>query len=89
MIKTTRPLKSPFWNIKVQIHFLPEKTKTEVNQLTRAHEAIWPLAQEDTIETSGDLTPQDTEISQPEDSTWVQQCIFKIEKKKKPKPRNG
>lgn len=43
----------PFWDAKVQIHSLHEKTKTEVNQLTQVHEAIWPLAQEDTVETSG------------------------------------
>lgn len=56
MVKIIRPLKSPFWNAKVQIHFLHEKTKTEVNQLTQVHEAIWPLAQEETVKTSGDLT---------------------------------
>lgn len=57
-----RPHKSPFWNVSVQIHSLHEKTKTEVNQLTQVHEAIWPLAQEDTVETSGDLSPQDQVI---------------------------
>lgn len=55
--KISKPLKSLFWNAKVQIHSLHEKTKTEVNQLTQVHEAIWPLAQEDTVETSGDLSP--------------------------------
>lgn len=60
--KITRRLKSPFWNAKVQIHSLHAKTKTEVNQLAQVHEAIWPLAQEDTVETSGDLFPQDQVI---------------------------
>lgn len=34
MVKITRPLKSLFWNAKVQLHSLHEKTKTEVNQLS-------------------------------------------------------
>lgn len=62
MVKISRPLKSLFWNASVQIHSLHEKTKTEVNQLAQVHEAIWPLAQEDTVETSGDLSPQDRVI---------------------------
>lgn len=53
MVKiTSYLLKSPFWNAKVQIHSLHEKTKTEVNQLVLVHEAIWPLAQEEPVETS-------------------------------------
>lgn len=63
MVRITEPLKSHFWNVKVQIHPLHEKTKTEVNQLAQVHEAIWPLAQEETVEISWDLSrdlsPQD------------------------------
>lgn len=51
-VKITRLLKSSFWNAKVQIRSLHEKTKTEVNQLVLVHEAIWPLAQEEPVETS-------------------------------------
>lgn len=50
--KIIRLLKSPFRNAKVQIHSLHEKTKTEVNQLVLVREAIWPLAQEEPVETS-------------------------------------
>ena len=49
MVEITRSLRRLFWNAKVQIHSLREKTKTEVNQLAQVREAIWPLAQEDTL----------------------------------------
>lgn len=70
MVKIIRLLKSPFWNAKVQIHSLHEKTKTEVNQLVLVHEAIWPLAQENLsrpLETSLHKI-QVTEISEMEET---------------------
>jgi hypothetical protein len=74
----------PFWNAKVQIHFLHEKTKTEVNQLTQVHEAIWPLAQEDTVETSGTSLPRNNYRAR--GNSGIQPRIFKI--KNPTKPRN-
>lgn len=86
-VKISKPVESLFWNAKVQIHSLQEKTKTEVNQLTQVHEAIWPLAQEDTVETSRDLPPK-TE-SQNFRYGWnsgIKLCISNI---KNPRPRNA
>lgn len=79
-VKITRPLKSLFWNAKVHIHPLHEKTKTEVNQLAQVHEAIWPLAQEDTVETSGDLSTRPSDRISDADGTHGSNCAFLIKK---------
>lgn len=79
-VKISKPVESLFWNAKVQIHSLHEKTKTEVNQLTQVHEAIWPLAQEDTVETSR----LETSLQRPShrisdmDGTQESNCAFLI-----------
>lgn len=81
MVKITRPLKNPFWNTKDQIHFLHEKTKTEVSQLTQVHEAIGRWLRKRLsrpLETS--LTRH--RISEPEGNSRIKPRTFKIKKSK-------
>lgn len=84
-VKITGPLKNPLWKTTVQIHSLHEKTKREVNQLAQVHEAIWPLAQEETD--CGDLlrplsARPSHRISEAHMELTDQMCIFFFKIKK-------